>query len=407
MISKVEIKNFKCFSKKQEINLAIPDDQNTGSGLTVFVGDNNSGKTAVLNAIAKLKINGFIDDDEKNKGKDVSIILTDENGYKKTIENVKGDSTIKHIEKEDEFNISFKDIYYIKDNKIWSADFGRGKTSFPAYRDNIDIERANPDGQLALVLSQIKREHPDVSKEFDSILKKIIDGFIGWSISSNRKGQFIKYQLSSDESLDINYSLGSGNLNIFKMVYGLVDPDSKIVIIDEPEAFLHPVAQMKLAQIIHEKSKNKQIIVTTHSPYLLKELLSVNSKTLIFKKNKNIFHIEDTDNKNFGLFGIGPTFGEITYLAYNLPTIEFLNELYGFTQSKNSFENSLKKFDNFLVEKNFETKKTWDHKKQSYRGLSTYIRTYIHHPEDRGTNKIYSDVELKKSIEFLIKLIRK
>jgi len=36
--------------------------------------------------------------------------------------------------------------------------------------------------------------------------------------------------------------------------------------IEEPETFLHPPAQRKLAELLHDQSKNTQILLTTHSP---------------------------------------------------------------------------------------------------------------------------------------------
>src|SRR5450432_2473797 len=36
--------------------------------------------------------------------------------------------------------------------------------------------------------------------------------------------------------------------------------------IEEPETFLHPTAQRKLADLLRDQSKNTQILLTTHSP---------------------------------------------------------------------------------------------------------------------------------------------
>lgn len=56
-IKKVLIKGLRGFSKKTEIEFAIPDKENTGSGLTVLVGPNNSGKSTLIEAIHLLSIN--------------------------------------------------------------------------------------------------------------------------------------------------------------------------------------------------------------------------------------------------------------------------------------------------------------------------------------------------------------
>ncbi len=50
-ISKFEVKSFRCFIKKQTLSFAIPKNKKVGSGLTFLVGENNSGKTSLLEAM--------------------------------------------------------------------------------------------------------------------------------------------------------------------------------------------------------------------------------------------------------------------------------------------------------------------------------------------------------------------
>ena len=42
-----------------------------------------------------------------------------------------------------------------------------------------------------------------------------------------------------------------------------------MILIDEPEISLHPDLQRKLFSLLVEYSKDKQIIVSTHSPYFV------------------------------------------------------------------------------------------------------------------------------------------
>lgn len=49
-VNKLKLKNFKCFSEN-EISFSMPDGQNVGSGLNIFVGENNSGKSSLIEAL--------------------------------------------------------------------------------------------------------------------------------------------------------------------------------------------------------------------------------------------------------------------------------------------------------------------------------------------------------------------
>ena len=56
-IKKLTIKGLRGFSEETNINFAIPDNISPGSGLTVLVGPNNSGKSTVIEAIHLLSAN--------------------------------------------------------------------------------------------------------------------------------------------------------------------------------------------------------------------------------------------------------------------------------------------------------------------------------------------------------------
>ncbi len=53
-IQKLKIKNFKCFAEN-ELNFCLPDGSTNGSGLNIFVGENNSGKSSAIEALYFLR----------------------------------------------------------------------------------------------------------------------------------------------------------------------------------------------------------------------------------------------------------------------------------------------------------------------------------------------------------------
>ncbi|MDF1496901.1 MAG: AAA family ATPase [Patescibacteria group bacterium] len=186
-----------------------------------------------------------------------------------------------------------------------------------------------------------------------------------------------------------------------------------IFFIDEPETFLHPLAQNRLIDALEKISDKSQIFIITHSPYLLKkykkETHSINIFTKIAGMNKA------NAGKEFDLFGSSsPSWGEINYYAFGVLSVEFHNELYGFVQAKailedekNYFEDE---FEKYLIGKGvnqdqpyIKLKKDGTIENQN-RTLPTKIRNIIHHPENLNNTK-FTEQELKASIGFLIPLL--
>jgi predicted ATP-dependent endonuclease of OLD family len=182
--------------------------------------------------------------------------------------------------------------------------------------------------------------------------------------------------------------------------------------IDEPETFLHPQAQNKLLDALEKISEKSQIFVITHSPYLLKKYKKETHSMNVFSREAGLNKVEA--GKEFDLFGVSsPTWGEINYYAFDVLSVEFHNELYGFIQAKaiiedekNYFEDQ---FEQYLVSKNILQDQDYIRLKKDgatenqKRTLPTKIRNIIHHPENTHNVK-YTDTELKISIEKLISL---
>lgn len=230
-----------------------------------------------------------------------------------------------------------------------------------------------------------------------------------------------------------------------------------IFCIDEPETFLHPNAQNKLMKSFNKLSQKSQILITTHSPYLLKAFYEVNqsSDNKPSLKNKlNIFSKEEASKENanseerysgfnrkemLNVSGeYSPTWGEINYCAFDMPSVEYHIELFDSLHKnateKKSVSKSISGFDKWLIEQEPENSTDDDHfnsREKEYckrdKSMSTYIRNYIDHPGDltnvnvkkigcEECNKITtqnnvkrikpSEEDIKKSIEFMTKIYK-
>jgi hypothetical protein len=197
---------------------------------------------------------------------------------------------------------------------------------------------------------------------------------------------------------------------------------------DEPELSLHPIWQEKYLGFLREVFflDNKidiQFIIATHSSLLLKGALNKDVIVNIFKKDDkgNILTIK-AQEKGFGLLKWSPSWGEICYFAYGLPTIEFHNELYNEIETKfwNDQSNDFKMlkangsydqndcrqivFDNEFFNK-VKSQPIDSYFKATPNKVTkhTYVRNKIHHSTENGG--LPTGKELQESIEKLIEFI--
>jgi predicted ATP-dependent endonuclease of OLD family len=216
------------------------------------------------------------------------------------------------------------------------------------------------------------------------------------------------------EELEIPVSqLGSGIEMIISLLFletlASLSKESFIVIIDEPELHLHPILQNKFINYLTQLSSHNQVLLSTHSPYIFKNCIS-NTKIelLISNKQNGKVTIENTGS-NFGLFPWSPSWGEINFLAYNLPTIEFHNELYGYLQEINA-ASSETAIETYFISKNMIKTKQWIRLQNGKVGnpyavtIMTYIRNTIHHP-DNTNNLPYTETELVASIRAMSNIL--
>ncbi len=91
------------------------------------------------------------------------------------------------------------------------------------------------------------------------------------NIYDKNKGFAIHYKTTNGVTYSEAYA-GSGETAIVKLVHELMNSkDYSLVLLDEPETSLHPLAQKKLINFILEQTKEKklQVIISTHSPDII------------------------------------------------------------------------------------------------------------------------------------------
>lgn len=206
---------------------------------------------------------------------------------------------------------------------------------------------------------------------------------------------FKSVSITGDEDIPIN-KRGSGVkrlilLNFFRAEAERRQKESNvpsiIYAIEEPETSQHPKHQRKLIEAFIELSKadNTQILLTTHSPAIVKMLDFEHLQLIKDGEGKEIINIERSNLPY-------PSLNEVNYLAFGESNDEYHNELYGFIESEEMLAT-------FKI-----GKATMLYKRQLSSGireeqkvLSEYIRHQIHHPENTE-NVRFTNEQLQQSI---------
>lgn len=161
--------------------------------------------------------------------------------------------SFKHIKTEDMFNESMmRNIMYYK----FFTDVFSKNDIYKRYKNK------NENISKQVILKNVNL--------FEKIKKRIIKGDFVWDKSEEQP------EITLESGIKIPLEFGSSGqqesiwiLNFLTMI--LYDAGKSFVVIEEPEAHLYPSAQLDLVKLIVQVANitDSQIIVTTHSPYIL------------------------------------------------------------------------------------------------------------------------------------------
>ena len=207
---------------------------------------------------------------------------------------------------------------------------------------------------------------------------------------------FKNVSITGDDNIPIN-KRGSGVKRLILINFFRAEAERRqqennapavIYAIEEPETSQHQEYQRKLIEAFIELSKadNTQILLTTHSPSVVK-LLDFEHLRLV--KGEDIREVVRVEKGTLCY----PSLNEVNYLAFGESDEEYHNELYGYVESEqliNNFRNG--KTTMTYIRLNRDGSTTSEQKI-----LSEYIRHQIHHPEN-SYNTRFTHEQLQTSI---------
>lgn len=148
---------------------------------------------------------------------------------------------------------------------------------------------------------------------------------------------FKNVSISGDEDIPIN-KRGGGVKRLVLLNFFRAEAERRkteknvpdiIYAIEEPETSQHPDHQKKLIDAFIELSKNQhtQILLTTHSPAIVKMLDFEHLKLI---KGVQVKEIVNVERHNLPY----PSLNEVNFLAFNESDVGYHNELYGYIESE-------------------------------------------------------------------------
>lgn len=249
----------------------------------------------------------------------------------------------------------------------------------------------------ARTLVKVQEMNPEIASSLNPVIPET--NSLKWN------DVFKSVSITGDEDIPIN-KRGSGVKRLILLNFFRAEAERRkaeenipsiIYAIEEPETSQHTEHQKKLIKAFLDLSNttNTQVILTTHSAALVKELEFQHLR--LVKLNNTNKTIEKVLPNSLPY----PSLNEVNFLAFSEITEEYHNELYGYIELENEMTN-------------FRAgKATVAYNKQRRDGsivveniiLTDYIRHQIHHPENTNNTR-YTFQQLSDSVNLMRSFIQ-
>ena len=334
MLRRISVKNLGCFDDKW-YTVEFSEE-------TLIAGPNNSGKSMLIAGMNLLryfvvdkqlswntqyyKLNSFddaVNGHDPNKIISISIMLT-EDSAKHVVEI--------RIRRDKPAVLMFNGVRV--SGLMWSR-IGRLVKNIWHFSPNRSIIPYQ--SNVAVTSGPLQQLRPDGSNVINFLLERWTDRDPNWSLVESWlkkidpdmsemktpiRGSNVSFE-TSQSGTSVNVSLqGSGFQNAAAIISAvLFSPKNSTLIIEEPEAFLHPESQEILVDMLNDAVNNqgKQIIFSTHSCNILLPFWSDVGKDASQRSKKHII----ADPKKFSMWTFEKALGKVSISRYPLQSKTF------------------------------------------------------------------------------------
>ncbi|MDR3481603.1 MAG: AAA family ATPase [Burkholderiaceae bacterium] len=203
-----------------------------------------------------------------------------------------------------------RSIYAFRAERLNLGETGiNGKTALDTNAGNLpdvlnQLSSRNPERYHRL-LAHVRTIFPHITHITAPIVAGTLVKILVWTVPTKTEREDLAVPLADS---------GTGIGQVLAMLYVVVTSDTpKIIIIDEPQSFLHPGAVRQLFEILRGYSQH-QYVISTHSPFALS--MSSTDKILLIRREgseSKICQIDPNSQEDLRLFldDVGARLGDV------------------------------------------------------------------------------------------------
>ena len=263
-VTRLTIEGFRGFSEEQTLRFAQPTGA-TGSGITILVGPNSGGKSTVIEALQACsgREDASFSEGKRNKlSGDRVLIRIERDGSVQELTTIAGGSqTVR------EPNDSPLNCYILPSRRFFNPYFHAGERDREQYLRGSELPdtRSTPTNSFSDRLFNALKHR----EAFNRVLERVVNPAPIWTIDQSDQGEYY-VKVDSHGQFHNSDGLGEGIVSLLFIVDAVYDShEGDLIAIDEPELSLHPAYQRRLAALLAEYAKDRQIVIATHSPYFV------------------------------------------------------------------------------------------------------------------------------------------
>ena len=128
-------------------------------------------------------------------------------------------------------------------------------------------------GNASSVLRKIRRRSPEDWKLICELLKSVVPGTVGVRSKMHGNKLTLEFTQIGAGAAPVKFeafSMSDGTLRVLGLIVAVFQrPAPSLLVIEEPEASIHPGALGSILDVLKLASRSMQVVVTTHSPDVL------------------------------------------------------------------------------------------------------------------------------------------